>query len=76
MEMENRLSPNRLDSQVHAHRSKYVRAIEHEAFSKDIVIKSSPDKMCRECWQPYGPYSPSPWDNVLPHFLTWDYMGD
>jgi hypothetical protein len=31
--MENRLSPNRLDSQVHAHRSRYVRAIEQYMIS-------------------------------------------
>jgi len=28
MEVENRLSPNRLDSQVHAHMSRNLRAIE------------------------------------------------
>jgi len=28
MEVENRLSPNRLDSQVHAHMSRNLRAVE------------------------------------------------
>jgi hypothetical protein len=37
--MENKLSPNRLDSQVHAHRSRYVRAIEHFVTS----LRASPN---------------------------------